>query len=219
MSWCMICRIKHPVIESKDRMKIVLGSSTLAHLWKTQTFAQNIRYHVDFDCIIGGQIHDVHASFMDQYFRIAQPLDIVLACGVNNILTPDSVTTIIRSYQSFVKDIQRHAKVNSVNNRVVICPILYAPKYCDDRLPPGNNYLTKVFEVNAWIHRFNETSSGIPMHLDSQGLVAVPTCSSDGVRHDYSKWREPTWNRMLHMGKEAQESAAQQLLQVFDILE
>ena len=104
-------------------------------------------------------------------------------------------------------------------SRVVICPILYAPKYCDDRLPPGNNYLTKVFEVNAWIHRFNETNSGIPMHLDSQGLVAVPTCSSDGVRHDYSKWREPTWNRMLHMGKEAQESAAQQLLQVFDILE
>ena len=104
-------------------------------------------------------------------------------------------------------------------SRVVICPILYAPKYCDDRLPPGNNYLAKVFEVNAWIHRFNETSSGIPMHLDSQGLVAVPTCSSDGVRHDYSKWREPTWNRMLHMGKEAQESAAQQLLQVFDTLE
>ena len=53
MSWCMICRIKHPVMEPKDRMKIVLGSSTLAHLWKTQTFAQNIRYHVDFDCIIG----------------------------------------------------------------------------------------------------------------------------------------------------------------------
>ena len=33
------------------------------------------------------------------------------------------------------------------------------------------------------------------------------------------KWREPQWQRMLHMGREAQESAAAQLLQVFESLD
>ena len=34
-----------------------------------------------------------------------------------------------------------------------------------------------------------------------------------------SKWREPQWQKMLHMGKEAQESAAAQLLKVFESLD
>lgn len=217
-SWCLICRQKHPV-KQEERMKVVLGSSTLAHLWKTRTFSSNLKCHIDFDCIIGGQIHDVHGSFLDQYYDMSTPLDIVLACGVNNILTQDSVQTIVRSYQSFIKDIQRHGAKYSVTNRVVICPILYAPKYCDDRLAPAQNYLEKVFGVNQWIHRFNQSESGITMNLDQQGVISVPDGPSGGVRHDYSKWREPNWQRMLHMGREAQESAAKQLLEVFDILE
>ena len=130
----------------------------------------------------------------------------------------DSPQVIIRSYQSFLKSIQHHGEIHSVKNRVVICPILYAPKYCDDRLPPGQNFLHKVFEVNQWIHQFNKEIGGIVIDLDCQGVFSVPSVPDQGVRHDYSKWREPRWHKMLHLGKEAQESAAAQVLQVFKSL-
>ena len=53
-SWCLICRQKHPVKDGPgERLKVVLGSSTLAHLWKTRTFSENLKCHIDFDCIIG----------------------------------------------------------------------------------------------------------------------------------------------------------------------
>jgi hypothetical protein len=41
-------------------------------------------------CIPGGQIHDVHYAFMAQYEGIQTPMDVVLACGVNNMPTTDT---------------------------------------------------------------------------------------------------------------------------------
>ena len=51
--WCQICQTKHidPKLDQKGRQRIVLGSSTLAHLWKSNGF--NSQSHIDFDCIIG----------------------------------------------------------------------------------------------------------------------------------------------------------------------
>ena len=43
----------------------------------------------DFRCV-GGRIHDVHYAFMAQYAEIETPMDVVLACGVNNIPTTDT---------------------------------------------------------------------------------------------------------------------------------
>lgn len=52
--WCQICSAKHsdPLVKASNRRKIVLGSSTLAHLWKTEGY-QRPPFHIDFDCIIG----------------------------------------------------------------------------------------------------------------------------------------------------------------------
>ena len=51
--WCQICQTKHidPKLDQERRQRIVLGSSTLAHLWKSNGF--NSQSHIDFDCIIG----------------------------------------------------------------------------------------------------------------------------------------------------------------------
>ena len=51
--WCQICQTKHidPKLDQERRQRIVLGSSTLAHLWKSNGF--NSPSHIDFDCIIG----------------------------------------------------------------------------------------------------------------------------------------------------------------------
>ena len=44
--------------------------------------------------------------------------------------------------------------------RIILCPLLYAPKYCDNRLPPSDNKLKDVLEVNRWIHKFNKDNTG-----------------------------------------------------------
>ena len=44
--------------------------------------------------------------------------------------------------------------------RIIVCPLLYAPKYCDNRLPPKDNKLKDVIEVNQWIHKFNKDNTG-----------------------------------------------------------
>ena len=42
----------------------------------------------------------------------------------------------------------------------MVCPLLYAPKYCDNWLPPKDNRLKDVIEVNQWIHKFNKDNTG-----------------------------------------------------------
>ena len=38
----------------------------------------------------GGRIHDVHYAFLAQYAKLETPMDVILACGVNNMPTTDS---------------------------------------------------------------------------------------------------------------------------------
>ena len=116
--WCQICQKKHPdpKNDTKIRKKVVLGSSTLAHLWKTDGFKQNCDFHIDFDCIIGGQIHDVHLSFLRQYMDISNSLDIVLACGMNNIPINDTAEDIILQFESFLHSITCHSKKHEHKN-------------------------------------------------------------------------------------------------------
>ena len=66
--WCQICQTKHidPKLDQKGRQRIVLGSSTLAHLWKSNGF--NSQSHIDFDCIIG----EIMKSCFTWYERAAQ---------------------------------------------------------------------------------------------------------------------------------------------------
>jgi hypothetical protein len=121
-NWCQICQNKHPDPKTlPGRRKLVLGSSTLAHLWKTRGY-KNAEFHVDFDFIIGGQIHDVHLSWLRQYKDLGSPFDIILACGVNNIPTSDSAEQIIFQYESFLQSIHAHSKEHNheTPNRFVI---------------------------------------------------------------------------------------------------
>ena len=45
--------------------------------------------------VSGGQIHDVHASFLYQYATTKEPMNIIIACGVDNIMSGDSSWSII----------------------------------------------------------------------------------------------------------------------------
>ena len=79
-------------------------------------------------------------------------MDIVLACGVNNIPTDDTAKDIIFQFKSFVKSIKEH----NDKSRLIVATLLYAPKYCDNRLSNNNNMVEKVREVNKWIEDYNQ---------------------------------------------------------------
>ena len=135
---CTICRHEHAKEEKQGRRRVVIGSSTLHNIWAEASYKPG--YHIDFDCIIGGQIHDVHASFLQQYMDITEPMDIVIGCCHDNVPTPDTASDIIFAFRSLVKTIQEQNR----DNRVVIASLLFAPKYCDVGIPPSRNMLEKV---------------------------------------------------------------------------
>jgi len=221
--WCQICQKKHrdPKIDPNvGRLKVVLGSSTLAHLWKTEGYQNG--FHIDFDCIIGGQIHDIHLSYNRQYRDVAKPMDIILACGMNNIPSGrDSSKNIVLQLKSLLKSIKRHTKNHDLNteNRVVICPLLFAPKFCSNRLPPAENHLSKIIGVNKWIKKYNRKNTGLQINMDKKGVQEVPNGVNDPIEHVYEDWNEPEWTRMLHLSTEAKSSIATEVITVFEKLD
>ena len=45
--------------------------------------------------ISGGQIHDIHASFLHQYIETKEPMNIIISCGVENMVNGESPWSII----------------------------------------------------------------------------------------------------------------------------
>ena len=123
----------------RGKRRLVLCSSTLHNIWKEATYRPG--FHIDFDCIIGGQIHDSHASFLQQYGEEEQPLDVLLATGINNVGNlEESAPEIIFQIRSLIKTIQDKNR----DSRVVVATMLFAPKYCDVGVPPSRNMVEKV---------------------------------------------------------------------------
>ena len=102
--------------------------------------------------------------------------------------------------------------------RVVICPLLFAPKHCDPRLPKNENHLAKIIEVNEWIREFNNATTGLKINLDAKGVLGIPRDPGDGVQHDYNQWNEPSWFKKLHLTPEAKSSIAIEVVNVFQAL-
>ena len=69
---------------------------------------------------LGGQIHDVHLSFIRQYMDVSSPLDIVLACGMNNVPTTDTPDDVILQFESFLMSISNHSERYQHTNRYLI---------------------------------------------------------------------------------------------------
>ena len=102
---------------------------------------------------------------------------------------------------------------------MVICPLLFAPKFCSNRLPPAENHIAKIIGVNKWIKKHNKRSTGLQINLDKKGIKEVPTGVNDPIEHVYSEWNEPEWTRMLHLSSEAKSSIAAEVIEVFQKLD
>jgi len=187
---------------------ILLGSSTLHNVWKSREY--NPKFPTYHDCIIGGQIHDCHASFLQQLCSWSGQLHVVLACGVNNVSTRDSAKDIIFQLKSFVSSIE---DLNP-RNKIVISSLLFAPKYCDIGLPPHKNMMNKVREVNNWIEEFNMEETGIMLDLGKRGVLGNPM-QGISVEHHYRDWREGMVEKKLHLTQNIKDEIAGELVKVF----
>jgi len=215
---CNMCKIVHTnPVKASGRMRVVLGSSTLHNIWQTQDFRPAA--HIDFDTIIGGRIHDVHASFLNQYESLTNPMDVLLACGVNNIPTCDSAELIIMQFKSFVATIKQHSTTHNHRepNRVVISSIHFAPKYADPNLHPKANMTEKVRRVNAWIKEFNSGETGEHLNLHLHGVRGDPQV--DPVQYKFDEWNENDRRRMLHFAPFVKSRIAKDMLSVFNRLD
>jgi len=218
---CGICSnhlfsVCHPHITNIGSLKgkkenitsILIGSSTLHNVWKSKEFRPNFpTYH---DCIIGAQIHDCHASFLYQLGSWSGQLNVVLACGVNNVSTMDSAKDIIFQLKSFASSIKN---LNS-RNQIVIGSLLFAPKYCDTSLPLHRNMLVKVREVNSWIEEFNKEETGIMLDLGKRGVVGDPM-QGNSIMHNYRDWREAMIEKKLHLSQNIKDDISRELVKVF----
>lgn len=212
---CRLCRFKHTT--ESERLNLVLSSSTVHNLWLSRSYQPE--EHIDFDTIIGGRIHDIHASFLYQYYDLKTPMDILLVCGVNNIPTSDSSSIIIQQFESLIKTIKRHSQENNhrVGNRIVLCTVLYAPKFCDRSLPPQFDMKDKVRKVNNWIESWNTAETGLHLKLHLNGVVGDPDKDIEGtdIIHRYEDWKEPQVSRKLHLTNNVKDKVALQVLQLF----
>lgn len=100
-------------------------------------------------------------------------------------------------------------------HRIVICPLLYAPKFCDSKLDDDENYLGKIMAVNEWIYKYNEKNTSLHIYLDEIGVKNVPERVDQKVHHIYDEWNEPQWHRMLHLSSEAKSKVAEEVINVF----
>jgi hypothetical protein len=97
--------------------------------------------------------------------------------------------------------------------------LLFAPKFCSNRLPPHENHLSKIIGVNKWIKKYNKKNTGLQINLDKKGVREVPNGVKDPLEHVYEDWNEPEWTRMLHLSSEAKSSIASEVITVFQKLD
>ena len=50
--------------------------------------------HINYN-FSGGQIHDIHASFLNQYAETKEPINIIISCGVENLIRGETPWSII----------------------------------------------------------------------------------------------------------------------------
>ena len=80
----------------QENQTVVCSDSTLCHLWRVSTF--NPVSPVNFDCVVGGTVIDVHKMFLDQYRNCESILNVIACCGLNNIPYKTARETITQMF-------------------------------------------------------------------------------------------------------------------------
>ena len=185
------------------RKTIVVTSSTLCHLWRLQTF--NPADHVNFDCVIGGKVSDVHKMFMDVYGAYQSPLNVIICAGLNNIPVHTAEETI-KQMKAFIQSIHHLNEENSS----VFSTLPYAPKFCDESMPNNEIMIEKLAKINKWITNYNMENTGLTLDLSKWG---VP------IKLKYDEWKEDEIRKKLHLSLFVKKTVAVDLTNLCNALQ
>ena len=167
-----------------------MGSSELCHLWKRPTY--NPVSCVDFDCLIGGTVIEVHKLFLNVYRNIQSPLNIVVSCGINNIPLFSSEQTITQ-LKCFVYSIKSLHK----ENKIVFVTVPYAPKFCHLTKTDHTKIVARIKHINDWIDNFNKMESGHSLDLSKLGIKSDQG-ENGKIIHIFEEWKEVDIKKKLH---------------------
>ena len=142
----------------QNRKTIFLGPSELCHLWRTSTFTPNSC--VDFDCLVGGTVIEVHKMFLNGYRNNHSPLNVIVSCGLNNIPRHSDQQTIVQ-LECLAKSIHSMNK----ENKVIFATIPYAPKFCHSMRYASLKMISKTHNINEWIKAFNNNETEYSLDL------------------------------------------------------
>ena len=127
-----------------ESQTVVCSDSTLCHLWTVSSF--NPVSPINFDCVVGGTVIDVHKMFLNQYRNCESTLNVIACCGLNNIPYKTARETIT---QMFCFQYSIHSMNKS--SKVVFCSLPYPPKFCDTSVPNHLELIEKIETSNKWI--------------------------------------------------------------------
>ena len=174
----------------QNRKTIFLGSSELCHLWRTSTFTPDSC--VDFDCLVGGTVLEVHKMFLNEYREYHSPLNVIVSCGLNNIPR--------HSDQQTISQLEGLAKsIHSLNkeNMVIFGTVPYAPKFCHSMRYASMKMISKTHNINEWIKAFNDKETKFSLDLSSFGLKDKPRKNCN-IIYKFEDWKEDETMKKLH---------------------
>ena len=184
----------------QNRKTIFLGSSELCHLWRTSTFTPDSC--VDFDCLVGGTVLEVHKMFLNEYKDYHSLLNVVVSCGLNNIPRYSDQQTIVQ-----LKCLAESIHSLNKENKVIFATVPYAPKFCHSMRYASMKMISKTHNINEWIKVFNEKETKLSLDLSGLGLKNNP--KTDGtIIYNFEDWKEDETMKKLHFSSKVKTKVA-----------
>ena len=195
----------------KQARTILIGSSTLSHLWKTPTFKPS--NPMDFDCLIGGKVSDVRIMFLRTYSDCEIPLNVIVCCGVNDVPVHSSDETI-QELKKLAQAIMEHNE----NNKIVLSTILFPPKFCDRGRPDYINHIHRIKKINSWIKSFNAEKTGLTLDMSKYG-ISKNFSVNDRIQFVYEDWKEEEIHKKLHLSYNVKKKVAVEVTEICNALQ
>ena len=194
-------------LSSPKRKTVLVGSSTLSHIWKCNTLRSSAPLNMHF--LIGGTVVEIHRMFLKDYGSSSEPLNVIFSCAINSIPL-ESAQQIITQMKCFNYSV----KLLNKDNSVIFSTMSFPPKLCDSHNPNYKTNIQKIKTVNNWVDGFNRSNSGLSLNLSSYGSLTV-----DGqVVLKYDEWKEVNVNKKLHFSSDIKRKVAVDLSKLTETL-
>ena len=207
---CFHCKDTPHSFKPRVRYALILSSSTL-HYWQGKREINKYRgndIHVEEITIPGGTVDDLRHAFEAEYSNSYRCVDVLLVCGLNDVLRNRSVEQVLKAYKDLQETVHRVAPANQ-RNSVAIATLIIPPKIAG--LDDVSGKLKKMVDINAGVRELNAAQpQEYPVKLaplfhtwgmgGRKGRSTRPRFLLEGMQyHRPDQWREDEKENQLHL--------------------